>query len=89
MRPGGATKSCGGIGGLQCPAGAQCNYKVASAGGCAILDAFGSCWAVPKVCGGGVGFGPNTRECGAALCKDECELIKSEAVWYTDNTCPQ
>jgi hypothetical protein len=84
-----ATKTCGGFGGIQCPAGAFCNYKAPNKLGCGVADAGGACWAVPKICGGGIGFGPNTRECNAVLCKDECELIKSEVVWYVDNTCPQ
>lgn len=80
---------CGGFGGIQCPAGASCNYEVPNKAGCGIADGGGYCWGMPKMCGGGIGFGPITRECGAAVCKDECELIKSELPWYVDNTCPQ
>lgn len=84
-----ATQQCGGFGGLTCPAGASCNYELLNQAQCNIADIGGTCWAVPKVCGGGIGFGPNTRECGAPVCKSECELIKSEVPWYLDNTCPQ
>lgn len=84
-----AKLTCGGFGGIVCPPGASCNYEVPDKQGCGLADAGGACWAVPKTCGGGVGFGPNTRECNAAVCKDECELIKSEVLWFVDNTCPQ
>jgi hypothetical protein len=82
-------KTCGGFGGTQCPAGASCNYRQADKNGCGIADGSGACWTTPAVCMPVVGFGPQTRACGAALCADECELIKQETLWYPDNTCPQ
>ncbi|MBK8256575.1 MAG: hypothetical protein IPK82_28380 [Polyangiaceae bacterium] len=84
-----AAKQCGGFGGLPCPDAVYCNYALKDAVECNIADLGGTCWAMPKVCEGGVGFGPNTRQCGAELCKAECELIKADMPWYVDNTCPQ
>jgi len=85
----GTQAQCGGFAGLQCPDGASCNNKIPDKNSCNIADLGGTCWGVPKNCDGGIGFGPNTRACGAANCANECNLIKGEAPWYVDNTCPQ
>jgi hypothetical protein len=82
-------KTCGGFGGFMCPAGASCNYGGADKSVCQIADGGGTCWVLPAQCGMVVGFGPQTRACGAMVCTDECDLIKQQVAWYPDNTCPQ
>jgi hypothetical protein len=82
-------KTCGVVAG-DCSNGAFCNRVAESALACNTLDRTGSCWVLPSSCDdGSVGFGPTTRACGAANCQDECTLIRSEATFYVDNTCPQ
>ncbi|MFT3769315.1 MAG: hypothetical protein QM820_28075 [Minicystis sp.] len=82
-------KTCGGFANEKCPAGATCTVHVQSAASCGSADLGGTCWAVPATCMAGVGFGPQTRACGAATCAGECDLIKGGQPWYDDNTCPQ
>jgi hypothetical protein len=81
-------KTCGGIGGLQCPSGSFCNHRVKNSSGCNLSDAAGTCWVLPATCPS-ILIGPNTRACGSNTCTAECQLIKSEKTWYTDNSCPQ
>lgn len=83
-----AGKTCGGIANLKCPTGANCNFKVASAGACGIADASGDCWGLPAQCPQIV-IGPQTRACGKNVCAEECSLIKGGSVWYDDKSCPQ
>lgn len=83
------SKSCGGIANAQCANGQFCNFKVDNAMSCAIADLSGECWGMPKVCPAIVGIGPQTRECNADSCTDECDLIKSGKGWYDDPSCPK
>lgn len=80
--------ACGGPGPMKmCAAGFACNMQVNGAGGCAMQSAPGVCWALPSKCPT-VGIGPNTRACGAPACQGTCDLIRDEATYYKDNTCP-
>jgi hypothetical protein len=81
-------KTCGGLVGAQCPSGTFCNYALSSAAACAISDMAGKCWGVPTKCPT-ILIGPTTRACGGKACTGECELIKKQSGYYTDNTCPQ
>ncbi len=81
-------KTCGGFGNLQCPSGVSCNMVIPTKNECNIVDAGGTCWAMPLVCPPIV-IGPNTRACASLSCTDECNLIKLTTPWYVDNTCPQ
>ncbi|MBK7586679.1 MAG: hypothetical protein IPI67_41645 [Myxococcales bacterium] len=80
-------KTCGGFVGTQCPTNTYCNYAVSSSSMCNVSDASGTCWGLPANCPT-ILIGPSTRACKATSCKPECDLIKSGAVWYADNTCP-
>jgi hypothetical protein len=82
-------RTCGGIATIPCPGNAaSCNMKLLSSTLCLATDPGGTCWVLPTVCPSGPGIGPSTRACGAAACKSECELIRSEQPWHEDNTCP-
>ncbi len=80
--------TCGGIAALERPMGTSCNYELPNKGACAALDFAGQCRGMPEVCEPGIGFGPQTRACGADLCTDECELIKQSVFWHGDNNLP-
>jgi hypothetical protein len=80
---------CGGPGPTRpCAAGFSCDMQVATAGGCGIQSAPGTCWALPATCPK-ILIGPVTRACAAPTCTGRCELIGKEATYYRDNTCPQ
>jgi hypothetical protein len=81
------SESCGGFAGIPCPTGARCNYHLSSQASCGIADQTGTCWVVPATCPS-IMIGPTTRQCSAATCTGECELIKAGVMWYVDNTCP-
>ena len=82
-------RTCGGIASLECPrTDAVCNMKLMDSTLCIQTDPGGACWVLPAVCPSGPGIGPQTRACGAATCKSECELIKGGEPWHADNTCP-
>jgi hypothetical protein len=82
-----APKTCNEMG-SKCAGGAKCNFHLVSANACAALNHSGTCWMLPKQCPQVV-IGPQTRECGANTCTAECDLIKGEKAYWTDNTCPQ
>jgi len=81
-------KTCGGIAGIPCPAGASCNYRLNNISECGGADMGGTCWVLPATCPT-IMIGPTQRQCGAGMCDDECSLIKVGVYWYEDNTCPQ
>lgn len=81
-------KTCGGIAGLPCPAGAACNYHLADKAECGASDLAGSCWAIPSTCPQ-ILIGPTQHACQSSSCTDECNLIKLMTPWYDDPTCPQ
>lgn len=81
-------KPCGGLAGLPCPEGAQCNYKLNDKSECNISDQGGTCWAIPSECSQIV-VGPTQHACQSISCTDECNLIKLATPWYEDPTCPQ
>jgi hypothetical protein len=81
-------KTCGGFGGKACAAGLFCNYS-GIPDVCLIADAGGTCWGMPAVCTPEVGFGPASRECGAAQCAWECDLVKKQVAFEVDGGCPQ
>lgn len=82
-----APKTCAEMG-AKCSAGAKCNYHLPNGGACGALNHSGTCWMLPKQCPQII-IGPQTRECGANTCTPECDLIKGEKVYWTDNSCPQ
>jgi hypothetical protein len=82
-----APKTCNDMG-VKCPQGTHCNAPLANQAGCVALIHPGTCWALPKMCPMIV-IGPKTRACGAASCEAECDLVKKDAPYYSDNTCPQ
>ena len=62
---------CGGIAGLQCPAGEACKYPINQ---CNVADLSGTCVKVPSTCPTG-----GTKVCGCdnKTYANECELLKS------------
>jgi hypothetical protein len=62
---------CGGIAGLQCPAGEACKFPVNQ---CNVADLSGTCVKVPSTCPTG-----GTKVCGCdnKTYANECELLKS------------
>lgn len=81
-------KSCGGFGGVPCPAGASCNYHLSSKALCGASDVGGKCWAIPAQCPQIV-VGATTHACASSSCTDECNLIKLMTPYYDDPGCPQ
>ncbi len=80
---------CGGPGPTRpCPAGFSCSMVATTVAQCAAQSVPGTCWGMPKTCPVTV-IGPTTRECGAVRCASTCDLIKAEATYYKDVTCPQ
>lgn len=82
-----APKTCNEMG-LKCATGAKCNLHLLNLGVCAALNHSGSCWMMPKQCPQ-ILIGPLFRACGANMCTPECDLIKAETAYASDNTCPQ
>jgi hypothetical protein len=80
--------ACGGGGGATCADGFSCNLHVPGVGGCAALVVSGTCWALPTTCPT-ILIGPNTRACASPTCEGRCALVRKQAVYYEDNTCPQ
>jgi hypothetical protein len=79
-------KTCGGVTGATCPAGAHCALHLADTSTCGGADLPGTCWAVPKVCPTLLS-GWHTRRCGASACAGECDLIAADALFYDDTGC--
>ncbi|HEV7669755.1 MAG TPA: Kazal-type serine protease inhibitor family protein [Thermoanaerobaculia bacterium] len=63
--------TCGGIGGLKCPAGEGCNYP---AGKCNQPDLAGTCIVVPDPCPAG---GPQICGCDGTTYANQCEIAKA------------
>jgi hypothetical protein len=66
-------QTCGGIGGLRCPAGQACQYEF---GQCNIADLAGVCVTVPETC---PKQGPPVCGCDDKTYANECELLKAGA----------
>ena len=66
-------QTCGGFGGLKCPAGEACQYPF---GQCNTADLSGVCVKVPAECPQG---GPPVCGCDGKTYKNECELLKAGA----------
>jgi len=66
-----AQTTCGGIGGLKCPAGQACQYPI---GRCNQPDLAGTCVAVPETC---PTQGPPICGCNGTTYANECELLKA------------
>jgi hypothetical protein len=64
-------QTCGGIGGLQCPAGQACQFAF---GKCNMPDLAGVCVAVPETC---PKQGPPVCGCNGQTYANECELLKA------------
>lgn len=83
--------TCGGPGPTRaCPAGLglSCDMMAGNAVQCAAQSVPGVCWALPKTCPTIV-IGPDTRGCGQVRCASRCDLVRAEATYYRDVTCPQ
>jgi hypothetical protein len=82
-----ATVECGGINANKCAPQAHCNFQQFSMSECNIADPVGTCWALPPTC---PPASPNVfaRGCTSNLCIDDCSLIRQEALWFTDPSCP-
>jgi hypothetical protein len=66
-------QTCGGIGGLRCPAGQACQYEF---GKCNVADLAGVCVTVPETC---PKQGPPVCGCDDKTYANECELLKANA----------
>src|SRR5262245_47068327 len=64
-------QTCGGIGGLKCPAGQACQFP---AGKCNAPDLAGTCVVVPEIC---PKQGPPICGCNGQTYANECELLKA------------
>ncbi|HKI01356.1 MAG TPA: Kazal-type serine protease inhibitor domain-containing protein [Thermoanaerobaculia bacterium] len=66
-------QTCGGIGGLRCPAGQACQYEF---GKCNVADLAGVCVTVQETC---PKQGPPVCGCDDKTYANECELLKAGA----------
>jgi hypothetical protein len=82
-----ATVECGGINSLHCAAPALCNLQQFSMSECNIADPLGTCWALPPRCPDPAA-NSFSHACTLNVCTDECSLIRSQALWYSDPSCP-
>jgi len=65
-------QTCGGIGGLQCPAGEGCLYPT---GQCTQPDLAGKCVVVPEDCS--TTTGPQICGCDGKTYANQCEIAKA------------
>jgi len=66
-------QTCGGIGGLKCPADQACKYPI---GKCNVADLAGTCVPVPAEC---PKKGPKVCGCDDKTYDNQCELLKAGA----------
>ena len=76
-------QTCGGIGGLQCPAGQGCLYPT---GKCNQPDLAGTCITVPESC---PTTGPKVCGCNGTTYANECEIAKAGVRPASSGPCPK
>jgi hypothetical protein len=75
-------QTCGGIGGLQCPAGQACRYPE---GQCNVPDLAGTCVPLASSCGE---QGPPVCGCDGVTYTNECELLRAGVRQAKKGACP-